>query len=298
MAFTSAGRGGRASRAERHGLSPLASVGAALGCVAALSACGLSLAASPKPPPSHASAKAHHARSKAKAPAAASEPSGAPTSQSPFPPLVRAALSSLASHTALPLWGPRTLPRGNSAAVAAGPASFSVHLFSCPTPEPLDGPGVGQGECGSMASAAESFGAAAYASPGAALAQLPGPPVPGLSGYASRPMALLGNLVATRWLAAGRSGPGDTVAIRWQEGDWTIWVTDTSARVVAESVAAALQQYRLPPHPGVLVVDSAPDGQHTTIDWAVGRVVYQVSATHQAVHAIEIAASGAPAGQP
>ncbi len=147
-----------------------------------------------------------------------------------------------------------------------------------------------------MASFAESFGSTGYSSASAALAHLPGSPFNRLSGYPSRPMALPGNLVGTRWLLTGISGPGDTIAIHWQEGDWTIWVTGTEVRGAAETVAVALQQYRLPPYPGVLVVDSAPDGQHTSLEWAVGTVVYQVGATHQAVHAIEMAATGAPLG--
>lgn len=286
----------------RHRLARLSWVGAALGWSGALAACGVPVSFSHHAPPSlhptqKIGAKAHHGTPKVThSPASSGSSSGEPASSGQFPSLVATALNSLASHTGLPLWGPTALPRGNSATATAGVSSFAVNVFACPTPEPLNGPGVGQGSCGAMASFGESFGATVYPSAAAALAQLPGPPVPSLSGYASRPMALPGNLVGTRWLMSGMSGPGDTLAIRWQEGDWTIWVTYSDARVVAEAVAVALQQYRLPPHPGVLVVDSAPDGQHTTIKWAVGDVVYQAGATHEAVHAIEIAATGAPLG--
>ena len=278
---------------RRHQLARISLVGAVMAWGGVLAGCGVSISSghtrAPSPRP-----KAHH--SAPKAPHSHSSSSGGQTSTATFPPLVATALNSLASQGSLLLWGPTVLPRGNSAQTTASAGSFTVNVFSCPTPEPLNSPAVGQGECGAMASFAESFGATVYSSASAALAHLPGSPFNNLSGYASRPMALPGNLVGTRWLLAGMSGPGDTLAIRWQEGDWTIWVMGTAVRGAAETVAVALQQYRLPPDPGVVVVDSAPDGQHTRLEWAVGTAVYQVGATHQAVHAIEMAATGAPLG--
>ncbi len=271
-------------------------LGVALAASGVLAGCGMPIASNHPLPPTKVKAKAHRSAPKAQHSPSSSAPSGKKASTTTFPPLVAQALSRLSGQGSLLLWGPGVLPRGNSARTTTGAGSFAVNVFACPTPEPLNSPAMGQGDCGAMASFAESFGSTVYSSASAALAHLPGPPLNSLSGYASRPMALPGNLTGTRWLLTGMSGPGDTLAIRWQEGDWTIWVLGTNVRGAAEAVAVALQQYRLPPHPGVLVVDSAPDGQHTSLEWTVGSAVYQAGASHQAVHAIEMAATGAPLG--
>jgi hypothetical protein len=68
-------------------------------------------------------------------------------------------------------------------------------------------------------------------------------------------------------------------------------------RVVAAMIARLLQQYRLPPDPGVLAVTVAPDGQHTSITWATGDDVLHASSYHQAAHAIAMAASMQQFGQ-
>lgn len=147
--------------------------------------------------------------------------------------------------------------------------------------------------CGAMASFAESFGATVYYNSSAAMAALPeAAPIKGMLGLNSVPYSLPGGLVAQRWVRSATNGQGSTIALRWHEGDWTIWVFGgSSLRDTATSITTDLQQYRLPPFPGVLSVDAAPDGQHSNLAWTTGDVVYQVGATHQAVHAIEMAAS-------
>ncbi|PSR33053.1 MAG: hypothetical protein C7B46_11670 [Sulfobacillus benefaciens] len=144
-----------------------------------------------------------------------------------------------------------------------------------------------------MASFAESFGASVYYNSSAAMAELPeAAPIQGLSHLNSVPYSLPGGLVAQRWVSSGASGAGSTLALRWHEGDWTIWVFGgISLRNTATSITTDLQHYRLPPFPGVLSVDAAPDGQHSNLAWTTGDVVYQVGAMHQVVHAIEMAAS-------
>lgn len=227
---------------------------------------------------------------------AASQPSTHEATK--WPPLVVRALQQLPASTAAPRWGPTVLPRGNSAVVAAAARSFQVSVFRCPVPEPIDSPLVGQQACGSMESVAESFGATEYPSAAAAHAALPGAGVSVPPGGESVAYPLPGGLVAQRVVAVSSAGAALTVEVLWHEGDWAVSVSGgVGQRAAATMIARLLQQYRLPPDPGVLAVTVAPDGQHTTITWATGDEVLHVSSYHQAAHAIAMAASMHPFGQ-
>lgn len=191
--------------------------------------------------------------------------------------------------TTLALMGPTDLPRGNSVDVLFSASAYTVNLFQCPTPEPVNSSKIGHGMCGAMASFAEGFGARVYATPGAAqqdaLAyQAPsGPPIP---------ISLPGGLTGDRWRISGQTRPRSTAAIVWHEGDWTIVVSGgPPERSTAVLVTHLLQQYLLPPHPGLLRVDVAGDGLHTTVTWILGSTVYFTSAMHNPAHAVAMAAS-------
>ncbi len=213
-----------------------------------------------------------------------------------FPPLVASILSHVQETTSAPLWGPTTLPRGNSAKTLSTPHSFSAQIFACPVAEPLNGPGVGQSNCGAMVSIAENFGSTRYPSDNAARTALQAvqPPafVTDLSSHPRTTQLLPGGIPARRWFSGQTASSGTTIAVNWKEGDWTLWVYGgTGLWNTAVMVTTQLQRYRLPPYPGILIVDAAPDGQHTSLTWLAGNVLYQAGAEHQSLHAIVIASS-------
>lgn len=218
------------------------------------------------------------------------------TSTTSFPPLVATILSHVQETTNAPLWGPTVLPRGNSAKTLSTSHSFSSQIFACPVAEPLNGPGVGQSNCGAMMSVAENFGSTVYSSHIASRAALravqPPPFVRDLSSHLRTTQLLPGGIQAKRWFSGQTANSGTTIAVNWQEGDWTLWVYGgTGLWNTAVTVTRQLQRYRLPPYPGTLIVDAAPDGQHTSLTWLEGNAIYQATATHQTLHAIVIAAS-------
>ncbi len=214
------------------------------------------------------------------------------TSKVSFPPLVATILSGMAGTTHASLWGPTVLPRGNSAKTSSTFGQFSAQIFACPTAEPVNGPKVGQLNCGTMASFAESFGSSVYSNNNAARETLPPPPVSGLSALPQTTQFLPGHLKAVRWYSGNPANSGTTVAIKWQEGDWTVWVYGgTGLWNTALMVTRELERYRLPAHLGIMIVDAAPDGQHTSLAWVVGNTVYRAGAMHQSLHAIVVAAS-------
>lgn len=221
-----------------------------------------------------------------------SGPHAKKTSTTSFPPLVATILSHVQETTSAPLWGPTVLPRGNSAKTLSTSHSFSAQIFACPVAQPLNGPGVGQSNCGAMMSVAENFGSTVYSSHSAAQAAQSPPFVKGLSSHLRTTQLLPGGIQAKRWFSGQTANAGTTIAVNWQEGDWTLWVYGgTGLWNTAVTVTRQLQQYRLPPYPGALIVDAAPDGQHTNLTWREGNVIYQAAAQHQTLHAIMIAAS-------
>ena len=256
----------------------------AIGWTAVLAGCGTPTvsASPPAPVTSHAQKKPKsHAGTHTRVPQT-------PASSVQWPSLVRQALSVAAKQTAVSLMGPTDLPRGNSATITVKPDAYAVTVYQCPTPQPLNSPSIGSGLCGAMASFAEGFGGTRYASPSAihrALAYQTPPQTP-------VPMTLPGHLTANRWRRQGQTGTGSTMAIVWREGDWTIVISGgPPERSTAVMVAHLLQQYLLPPHSGLLTVDVAADGLHTSVQWAVGDTIYFTAATHNPAHAIAIAAS-------
>ena len=63
---------------------------------------------------------------------------------------------------------------------------------------------------------------------------------------------------------------------------------------LAKQIVAYLNQYLLPETYGSLQVVNAGDGEHTSLQWAYGRVVYNCSNYHLALAAIKTAMSMKP----
>jgi hypothetical protein len=231
-------------------------------------------------------------------PATSEQAASTPGVPRAFPSPVRQALAALAARTSLPLAGPTDLasPDALSALTALERGSWSVQLYACPRPEPLNSPAIGSCEDG--ADTDGGFGVHEEASAAAARAALPA--VASIAGAAqpvqgcpagSPQTTVDGQTVAL----CGPSGSPPTTA-SWTEGDWRIvWLLDgeqgTALTATLAPLVERLDQVFLPPHPGVFGVDEAPDGQHATAAWAVGDTVFWDFSYHSAVQAADMAAS-------
>lgn len=263
---------------RRHRLAVLVAVAALF--VSGTVGCGIT--GSPPASATHGKTKRHQA---------SGADAGGAASPAHWPKLVAQSLALVRGHTQVALQGPTVLPRGNSARVSFSAARYTVNFFECPSVEPLNSPHIGQGMCGAMAAYADGFGGRMYATPAAAREALAYQPPSGTPVA----MSLPGGLTASRWPISGRSGLGSTAAVVWHEGEWTIVVTGgPGERAAAVLVARLLQRYRLPAHPGLLNIDAAGDGLHTSAQWVVGSTVYTTSAMHNPAHALVMAASTRP----
>jgi hypothetical protein len=217
-----------------------------------------------------------------------------------FPTPVRQALGWLRTRTTLPLAGPMTLdarvPLSATASVQAH--GYSVDLYACQPPEPLNDPSM-TASCGAAVDDVGSFGVTAEPSAAAALASLPG--MVSMAG-ASQPLAACPAGSPTTVVDDQRiatcgsiSGTSDPSTASWTEGDWTI-VTQLSGfgepwTDQVQPLVQRVHQVVLPQYEGWIGVDEGGDGEHTTVAWAEGDDVFSVFDYHSAVGAVDLASS-------
>ncbi len=85
--------------------------------------------------------------------------------------------------------------------------------------------------------------------------------------------------------------------IEWREGEWALRIAGssfTADRSLAESIVAYLHTHLLPETHGLLTVNNGGDGQHTSLFFAFGNVVYTAwdyHHAHSAMQALQMAAS-------
>lgn len=260
----------------------------ALALALAASACGVSPASAGYHPRATSGVAKQRARGSQRQPSTDPPVHHHATHRLVWPSLVTQALSAVPRTFASELLAPTVLPRGNSASVAVDGTAYSVTVYACAAPEPVNSPLIGLGTCGTTRNFAEAFGGTTYAS-SLALDQAtvyqtpPGP---------FHAIALPGGISGQRWMASNATGKPSTLEIAWRLPGWHVVVSGNVAiRQTARTVARLLQHYRLPPGPGLLTVDAEADGLHTSLQWAVHDTLYFASATHTPAHALAMAAS-------
>jgi hypothetical protein len=224
-----------------------------------------------------------------------------------WPPLILAAMGRVPNTTSVPLQAPKLLPASsvepNSAKVTTSSSTYRVALYGCPSALPVNSAGVGTGTCGEMASFYGGFGGEAYVSAAAAAAAMTtdaseaAPPQPG--GTRSTTAGLGHGVSATLW---SRPGAGNCDA-SWRQQGWRFVLTGEvtaatdsagSWTAVATSLVDQVAATRLPGTAGVLVVDNAPDGEHTSVFWQEGADVYSGGLYHGADMSVALTVELAP----
>lgn len=86
----------------------------------------------------------------------------------------------------------------------------------------------------------------------------------------------------------------DYALIEWHEGKWTLQVSgSTTSDNLSEAkiIVQYLHTHFLPMTSGVLGATLTGDCQHTSLQWAFGKVVYECSDLHSALQAVKLAVS-------
>ncbi len=221
-----------------------------------------------------------------------------------WPPLVSQAMAYIEPRTAAVAEAPSQLPASslmaNSADAAAIDSSYAVSLYHCPSPLPLNDPGVGNGSCGDLADVYGAFSGKTFPDPAVAAAaqastlNSASPECPGAS--QSKVQLSPGGPSATLYEVDGQG-----CMATWTHGGWTFILagdlysgSGTIWKAVASQIANYTTTNPLPGDDGLLSCDIAPDGVHTSLYWTTGPSLYGASAYHGSIPAIELAESMLP----
>ena len=230
-----------------------------------------------------------------------------------FAPTVSAAMRYIAPRAKVPLMAP-TEPgfspfvryMGAQAQTYAHGDSYSVNLLATEKPLPVNSPALSAVADQAM-NIIGSFGGVEYASAAGAKRQLYRSPAESLAPaylpppkLPAAPVALGHGIEGTQYRSAEPTAGAPMVL--WHEGDWTFEVWDgTAAENVqqAKAIVAYLHTHLLPETYGVLGVNIAGDGSHSTAEWVYGDMLYSCFAYESGLQAAEMAVSARlyPGGQ-
>ncbi len=229
-----------------------------------------------------------------------------------FNPVVAQAMAYVAARTGLPLQAPTFIGHANgvtrgylAATASSSPASYHVSLQVSTTPVGLNSPALYQPPNTGLAAVIGGFGAQRVSSASQAVQDV---------ALRMKPVAFagvrqqlvkytdvnLGNGIQGLYAYVPRAG-GAGGTIEWREGEWALRITGSgfaADRSLAESIVAYLHTHLLPETHGLLTVSNGGDGQHTSLSFAFGNVVYTVWDYHHALSAISMAMSIQPYNMP
>lgn len=221
---------------------------------------------------------------------------GCGTVNTSFSPVVNNALTQV--HTSFPLMAP-TLPgyspkgRGDLGAQAkSGANSYEVNLQWANHPLPVNSPALSQPPNTGEAMFFGSFGGIKYASNQVAMAHLytvaKGDIAPA---YLPFPVNIHPKQVDLGYGVQGLAFAVPNPMVVWNIGGWRLEVTDAN---LAEDIREAkklvtyIHSNLLPETYGVFGVNIAGDGNHTSVKWVYGNVVYSCSDDHSAMQAVKM----------
>jgi len=221
------------------------------------------------------------------------------------------AMAYVGSRTHVPLEAPRSLPPEQWRTTATGPwltapdtaqvsataRSYSVSLFNCPHPLPLNDRGFEQA-CGFIEAIYGGFGGTTYPSSASALLALASKAQTDRhrpSGCKQTRRVLLRGGVQAEVYEYGPSG-GNCLAY-WDEGGWEfVFSGDLNGNTgwgawpaTADQLLSYLSRHQLPAVHGELDCEIAGDGLPTNLIWADGHETYTAGMYHSAFGAIDMA---------
>ncbi len=221
-----------------------------------------------------------------------------------WPPLISQAMTYIRARSNTPEEAPSQLPTSsamaNSADASATASSYAVSLYGCPSPLPLNGPGIGNGSCGDLADVYGTFSGQTYPDPAIANSAV--------GSILTNAAPTCPNAVTSK-IPLSPTGPAATLYSVGQEGCKATWAlagwsyvitgafssaSGSSWEAVASQIASYTAANPLPGSTGVLSADIAPDGVHTSLFWSIGSGVFSATAYHGALPAMQLAEAMLP----
>jgi hypothetical protein len=219
-----------------------------------------------------------------------------------FPAPITKVMQALRSRTQAPLVAPTSYPYTSKQLAATATTvtanAYEVDMVTCFALHPIHDARLAR--CEANVDTIGSFGATSYTNTAAALAALnPGTAIFAMSACPSTaPVHMIsGQAVRVCTHPYGNSDPGQA---SWTEGQWTAIVAlyPTKSGSVGQQIKTIIAAMRKPYFsrvPGQVAAEAGGDGQHTTAEWRQGTTVYNDFDNGDAVGALKMAASSAPA---
>lgn len=218
--------------------------------------------------------------------------------------VILAGMDHVAPLTSVPLEAPlQGLPpsvagRYLTAITHAVSDHYAIDLWLTASPMPINNPAITQPPNGGQADLVGGFGATTFPSHALATASLRpqnGAYNPITSSLVHYPVNL-GDGVQATFYSGKYAG-----FVQWTKGKWTIQINNlppaqhgsppTFLYLATHRIVAYLHTHPLPTARGLMVVQAAGDGDHTSLQWVKGSMVLQASNYHSAVEAIMMATS-------
>lgn len=183
----------------------------------------------------------------------------------------------------------------------AGSRGYAVGLQISTTPASVNSPVLSQPPNTGLAAVLGGFGARTYPSSAQVLSVLSLTPARPEQGNLTAAISMRGTKSRRINLGNGIQGAlfdrrGWDV-VQWREGEWGFQVNGSyppGDRALASQVVAYLHTHLLPEAHGLMVVNNAGDGEHTSLSWAYGDTVYNTWDYHHALSAVKMAMSMRP----
>ncbi len=194
-----------------------------------------------------------------------------------------------------------------AALATANARGYTVNLFSSDKRLPINSPILSTAPYEQADAIVGSFGGRPYSSSSRALASLYVSSTHSIAPAYQPPPKVgdtevnLGEGIYGFEYVNDTSTPGTPMVV-WHEGDWTLEVWDgsiTQDLAQARKLVGYLHRHLLPETFGVVGENIAGDGEHTTVEWVYGNMLYSVFNYQSGLQAVEMAASARvfPSGQ-
>ena len=218
-----------------------------------------------------------------------------------FPSPISTALEYLVGKNLLPVLAPNKIPSKLSAKTSDTQTSYKVSLYQCQSPLPLNSPKIGSPPwCSGLAHYFGDFGGTQYSTSASADHWLR---------VINRHRRQFCGAVANRSIKVGVS-QGTQVTMTSTGGstgyckmtfDLNGWSVVIGGGATLNSLSAAKQEalriiglmgeVLMPQKHGVVVIQTAGDGDHAFVDWNYGSSLYSISSYHSADEAFSMAGS-------
>ena len=218
-----------------------------------------------------------------------------------FPSPISTALGYLTGKSLLPVLAPNKIPSKLSAKTSDTKTSYKVSLYQCRPPLPLNSPKIGSPPwCPGLAQYFGDFGGTQYSTSSSASdwlktlesrrSQFCGP-------IAYRSIEVTLNQ-GVHVVMTGTEGTTGFCKVTFDLNGWSVVIgggttlySISAAEQDALRIIGFMREVHMPEKHGMVVIQTAGDGDHAFVDWTYGNNLYSISSYHSVGAAFSMAGS-------